>query len=159
MTVREAVAGDADGIGRVHGDSWLVAYAEIFDPEFLKEAVERRRGMWRKLLEDPSMRETTMLVAEVDGDIAGFIHFGESEVLGLYVHPDAWGSGVAQQLMGQFRPTGDAILWTFAGSAQARRFYEKSGWKLTDEQKTRDFGDGVPRTQVQYRLAAPTAQA
>jgi hypothetical protein len=32
----------------------------------LQQAVERRRGLWRKFLADASMRETTLLVAEVD---------------------------------------------------------------------------------------------
>jgi GNAT superfamily N-acetyltransferase len=152
MTVREATAGDADGIGRVHAESWLVAYAGIFPSGFLSQAVEQRRGMWGQLLADPWMQETTLLVAEVDGRIAGFLHFGESEVFGLYVHPDAWGTGVAQRLMERFRPTGEAVLWTFPESAQARRFYEKCGWELTGAQTTRDFGDGVQRPQVQYRL-------
>ena len=58
-----------------------------------------------------------MLVAEVGGEVVGFIHFGPSteneevgEVYGLYVHPSSWGTGAAQALNGQGRGVAVGII-------------------------------------------------
>ena len=42
------------------------------------------------------------------------------------------------------------ILWTPAGAAQARRFYEREGWRLSGEEEP-ESGFGLPL--VQYERA------
>ena len=43
------------------------------------------------------------------------------------------------------------MLWTLAGAGRARRSYERSGWRLADGRRTRDFGDGRELPPVEYR--------
>ena len=55
---------------------------------------------------------------------------------GLYVVPEAWGSGVADALhdagLDHLRSRGETRcrLWVLEHNARARRFYERRGWEL-----------------------------
>jgi len=59
------------------------------------------------------------------------------EVLAFYLHPDAWGSGVAQALIARcheyLRDLGcvEAVLWVLRDNPRARKFYENAGWSAT----------------------------
>lgn len=164
MIIRDAIATDAAALGRVHGDAWQSAYEGLFDASFLMRAVEQRRHSWDRRLAEPSIGETTLLVALIGADVAAFWHGGpceadpgRQEVFAVYAHPDQWGSGVAVALMQaglkRLARTGDAeaVLWTLQGAARARRFYEKTGWLLTGDRRGHDFGDGRRTPLVQYR--------
>ena len=56
------------------------------------------------------------------------------EVYAFYVHPDHWGSQVANELMlATISALGDdgwplARLWVLRDNPRARRFYERHGW-------------------------------
>jgi GNAT superfamily N-acetyltransferase len=107
----------------------------------------------------------TLLVAEQNERISGFVHFGPeesdvalAEIYGLYVHPAYWGSGSAQALMGQALhlladsfPT--SVLWTHAEAVRARRFYSKSGWSETGSEHQATLWDGISYPAVQYGRA------
>jgi GNAT superfamily N-acetyltransferase len=74
----------------------------------------------------------------------------------MFVTPAWQGSGLAQALMdlaleeARGRGFERMTLWSAAGAAQARRFYEREGWTLTgEEQPDSDFG--LPL--VQYERA------
>ncbi len=164
LLVRPAVSADADALGEVHAESWRVAYAGLFQETFLERAAGERRSGWSNRLLSPWLQQTTLLVGVDDGRVAAFFHGGPSEdqrgvheVFGFYVHPDAWGTGAAGELMAQgmtcLAGSGDrvVVLWTLCEAHRARRFYEKSGWSLTDKRRTRDFGDHLPRQLVQYQ--------
>ncbi len=79
------------------------------------------------------------------GCIAGQILTEATELKKFYVHPRAWGTGLAQQLHQQFvqwsieQERASAVLWTDVLFHRAHRFYEKQGWVNT--QKTRDLAD------------------
>lgn len=168
VTIRRATAADADGLGRVHADAWLVAYSNLFAEGFLQEAAERRRRAWPGHFANPEVLGSLLLVAveavdDADRPVA-FLNAGPSEqvpgiqeVLAFYAHPDAWGTGAAAALMRRglehLAESGDheAVLWTLAGAGRARRFYEKNGWRLEDGHRARDFGDGRELPLVEYR--------
>jgi ribosomal protein S18 acetylase RimI-like enzyme len=107
--------------------------------------------------------DTWALLVTVDGAAAGHVGFhvargnpfedpdgwregpsnpGEAHLWHLFVLPDHWGSGVADVLHGAALETMEAQgyerarLFTPAGNARARRFYERRGWRsgyrLTD---------------------------
>lgn len=168
VTIRRATAADVDGLGRVHADAWLAAYGEVFSTDFLQEAAERRRQAWPGHFADPSRLGSLLLVAVEpveDGErLLAFLNAGPSEqlsgvqeVLAFYAHPSAWGTGAAAALMrrglGHLAGSGgrEAVLWTLADAARARRFYEKNGWRLAAGHRTRDFGDGRELPLVEYR--------
>jgi GNAT superfamily N-acetyltransferase len=164
--VRPAVASDADAIGDAHAESWLAAYAGIFDREFLVAAAESRRTGWRNSIDHLLAPPNVLLVGELEGRVVAFGHAAPSgepstvEVCGLYAHPAAWGSGVANALMQELLVVAGAgfdtsMLWTFRQAARARRFYEKVGYNLTGRERAEDLTDWstgatVPRPAVQY---------
>jgi GNAT superfamily N-acetyltransferase len=159
--VRVAVPNDADGIGEAHAEAWRVAYAGLFPADQLEVAVEVRRRMWVGLVGDPALGGT-LLVAEKEGVVIGFIHFGATsedhrtaEVYGFYVHPSAWGTGTAQALMGRALASVSevihrAILWTHQDAQRARSFYAKSGWTATGDQRRVTTWDGLDYSAVEY---------
>jgi len=134
--IRPGTPDDAEGVARVHVETWQAAYAHALPREQLQalsveEAVERSR------------RWPPTFVAERDGEILGFVSVGASrdpatdgELFAIYVHPEHWGTGVGRALIeageAELRKLGheDAILWVLDDNPRARRFYELAGWSL-----------------------------
>lgn len=143
ISIRDATPSDAVGIGESHAEAWRIAYRDLFDDRFLRDAVEDRRLRWQDEWPDTAKDESFLLVSERDQEVVGFVHAGWSEdpasqeIFGFYVHPNHWGQGVAEPLMDMAmsrmadRSSGRVILWTHRGAARARRFYERTGWVLT----------------------------
>jgi len=159
--VREATPDDADSIGEAHAEAWRIGYDELFPRPLLEAAVDVRRRMWVGLVSDPALGGT-LLVAEEAGEVVGFIHFGPAsgndeigEVYGLYVLPSAWGTGSAQALMDRAVASLAesftlAVLWTHAEAERARRFYAKSRWTETGDQRQETTWDGLAFPAVEY---------
>jgi GNAT superfamily N-acetyltransferase len=134
--IRRATAGDAEAIARVQVRSWHHAYADIVAPEDLAEhTFASRTERWRALL---ATGESTTLVVEVQGAIAGFATVVPGELRALYVDPPAQGAGAGSALLGaahdELRAAGhrEATLWVFEANAHARAFYERHGWAAED---------------------------
>lgn len=71
----------------------------------------------------------------VDGEVVGFAILGEAELEHLYVHPDHQDRGAGSLLLERAkarRPSG-LRLWLFQQNADARRFYERHGFRLVEE--------------------------
>ena len=89
-----------------------------------------------------------VLIAEVDGRIAGFAAIIESdeamELDGLFVEPDCWrqriGSALADVATYEARRRGLSL--TVVASPSAREFYEKCGFTVEGEAQTR-FGPAL----------------
>jgi GNAT superfamily N-acetyltransferase len=81
-----------------------------------------------------SARVGEMIVADVDGGVAGFVLVVDDEVEQVYVASRHRGTGVAGVLMAeaerQVRANGHSEGWlaVVAGNARARAFYERNGW-------------------------------
>jgi N-acetylglutamate synthase-like GNAT family acetyltransferase len=142
IRVRNATAADGEEIGEAHAQAWVAAYDHIFDPAFLRKAAEGRRTGWPRSMYRLLAAPNILLVGEVNGRVLGFAHATPSpaarraEVRGFYCHPDAWGTGVATQLMTQclLALSDDAeevFLWTPRDAHRARHFYEKFGFHAT----------------------------
>jgi GNAT superfamily N-acetyltransferase len=163
LRVRRATLADAAAIAEVHVRTWQSAYEHVFGAERLTGVtVEQRLPMWRQILQT---EEQKAFVAEDEDDrIIGWCTVGPSrdddadgELWGIYVLPDAWGSGAGTVLMaagvGALRESGcrEVILWVLEDNPRARRFYEREGWVLDGECKEDEFL-GVAVTEVRYRL-------
>jgi GNAT superfamily N-acetyltransferase len=168
--IRAAVRSDADGIGEAHAEAWRVGYADLFPADQLEAAVDLRRRMWSGLVGGSAL-PGTLLVAEEDRDVLGFIHFGVSaesprlgEVFGFYVHPSSWGSGTGRDLMApavtSMADSFDrAVLWTHSDAGRAQRFYAKSGWTRTGNEHRVSTWDGLEYPAIEYeRLLGPGNQ-
>lgn len=142
VVVREARPEDAEACAAVHVASWQVAYRGMVPDEYLDTLrAEDRLSVWQEALgqEQPI---GCILLAEVDGEVAGFCSFRPHPTLDaswallptLYLAPSAIGRGVGALLLtaGLARLESDGFehveLWVHPDNHRARRFYERHGW-------------------------------
>ena len=82
-----------------------------------------------------------VIVAEVEGSLAGFAAVVGGELDGLFVEPDLWGRGIGKALVDaaahQAREKG--LTLTVVAQPGARRFYESCGFSVEGDEQTR-FG-------------------
>jgi GNAT superfamily N-acetyltransferase len=143
VVVREAGAADAEGIARVHTDSWRETYGGVLNQRyFTSDAFERRRDTWVRFFALQS-RPGRPWVAEVDGRIVGFAHAGDAahpdaskgfpparsvHLFTMYVLVTELGTGVGQALLDAVIGDGPAQLWVLRGNARACAFYRRNGF-------------------------------
>jgi L-amino acid N-acyltransferase YncA len=101
MQLRDATAADLPAILEIHNDA-IVTTTAIWDET--EVGIDERR-QW---LEDRQSAGLPVLVAEIDGTVAGFASFGPWRAKtgyrftmenSIYVHPELRGRGVANALM------------------------------------------------------------
>jgi len=89
-----------------------------------------------------------VIVAELGGEIAGFVAVVGGELDGLFVEPDLWGRGIGRALADaathEARKRGLALK--VIANPRARRFYEQCGFSLEGEAQTR-FGPALRMTK------------
>jgi ribosomal protein S18 acetylase RimI-like enzyme len=156
--IRPATPDDAEAVARVHVETWRAAYAHALSPEGLASlSVTQRAELHRR---------SPPVVAEVDGEIVGFVSVGpgtdpdtDGELYAIYVLPDHWGSGLGRALMQageeRLRELGHqhAILWVLEDNPRARRFYEAAGWTLDGTRRPIEiFGQPVPEIRYEKSL-------
>ena len=166
-TVRPAVAGHADAIGRVQVETWRVAYQGLMPDEAIASFdVESRQRLWREGLARVRQPGSATFVAELDGEVVGFASVGrsrdeeaghEGELYAIYVHPSRWGQGIgrallerAEESMREFGFDG-ALLWVMEGNERGERFYRAAGWER-DGSKVDTF-QGFEVAELRYRKA------
>ncbi|MET9271262.1 GNAT family N-acetyltransferase [Kribbella sp. NPDC003557] len=128
MTVRPAVAGDADAVAAIWYAGWRDGHLGHVPDELV--AVRTEESFWTRAAE--RIADTT--VAVVGDEVAGFVMVVGDEVEQVYVAGAHRGSGVAGTLLTeaerQVRAAGHQEAWlaVATGNARARRFYERNGW-------------------------------
>lgn len=139
--IRPEEPADAEAVARVHTRSWQHGYAGILPDELLATIDPAARA--RARMETPPDSPFTTLVAECDGEIAGFVTYGPyrrkhtsdpdpefGEILAIYVDPPHWGAGVGSVLMRaalDALPQPEARLWVLEKNVAAQAFYRKHG--------------------------------
>lgn len=185
IRARPAVVDDADALAAAHIEGWRVGYRDLLPDEFLDapEFAAERLDRWRRWVWCEWSPQSQMFAVEVDGRVVGMGHAGPArtvaecdqshpngtsfstttgEVYGFYVHPDAWGSGAATELMRTceafLRAAGfaDAVLWVLRDNPRARAFYEKAGWTASGRDALWEgpsTGSRIPSplVEVEYR--------
>jgi ribosomal protein S18 acetylase RimI-like enzyme len=170
MRIRRATYEDAAAVAAVHVASWEGAYRglvpdDVMDPR----TVEERTRFWRGQLAAPPPR-TRVLVAEIDGAVAGFVDVGPATdddvddpdrtglIHALYVDPAFAGGGVGRALLeaGE-RDLAErwflgAVLAVLTGNARARRFYEAAGYRALGPQRPSRWAGGAPELRYVKRL-------
>jgi GNAT superfamily N-acetyltransferase len=125
VNLRPARPDDAAAIAVVHRTAMRVSLS--FLPE-LHTAVEDLAYFSERFL--PA---NTVWVAEVDGQVAGYIGFDAEWINHLYLSPDAQGQGIGSLLLAKALENGRTRrLWTFQRNTRARRFYETRGFTLIE---------------------------
>jgi ribosomal protein S18 acetylase RimI-like enzyme len=152
VVIRAGTRKDAEATARVHVESWAAAYT-LKGP-----SLQQRLDLHR--------RSPPSFVAEVDGEVVGFVGVGpsrdpdaEGELYTIYVHPGHWGTGVGRELMrageGRMGELGyrRVVLWVLDGNARAQRFYESAGWVADGERRTIEFvGESIPEVRYAKQL-------
>lgn len=142
MRVRPARLSDVAAIRGCYLRSWRAAYDGHVPPDVLAEAIESRRGFdWASGIEAD---DSIVLVAPAAEDtVLGVLQVDERppsprvgpEVVMLYVDPEAWGTGVARDLLAggvswaAHRGHREVRLRVVEDHRRARRFYEREGWR------------------------------
>jgi GNAT superfamily N-acetyltransferase len=152
MLIRPGTQDDADAGASLHVRSWAAAYT-LTGP-----SLEARLDQHRRF--PPSF------VAEIDGELVGFVGVGPSrdedadgELYTIYVDPAHWRTGVGRALIRageeRLRELGcrTVVLWALDGNARAQRFYESEGWTLDGECRTIEFvGESIPEVRYAKQL-------
>ncbi|QPQ31673.1 GNAT family N-acetyltransferase [Lysinibacillus sp. JNUCC 51] len=107
MKIRKANIEDAQGIGKVHVDSWRTTYKGILPDDFLNNlSYEQRTELWKKNISDLT---NYVLVAENEQDeIIGFATGGTrktnsvpnaTDLTSIYLLEEYQGMGIGKQLL------------------------------------------------------------
>ena len=126
--IRPAEPADVDAIAVVWSASWLDGHRGHVPDELVavrtEESFRTRAGA---LVADTA-------VADVDGEVAGFVTVVGDEVEQVFVSASHRGSGIAAALLAEgerrVRANGHRTAWlaVVAGNARARAFYVREGW-------------------------------
>ena len=164
--IRYATPGDAAAISVIYQQSTQSAYQD-FMPEapIYSRLLDRLEPFWAQKLTIPPSRAQRVLVAEYEGRVAGFVKIGAPSSAGaeesaaedtgelhcLFVVPEFMGQRIGARLLARatelLREDGyrQAMLWVFSRNLQARRFYERHGWRT----------DGIERPDPALSFLTP----
>ncbi len=88
----------------------------------------------RKNVAEVYLPNTDTWVAEVDGEVIGFIALMDSEVGAIFLQPLHHGKGIGRALMDKARSLhGNLEVEVFKENAIGRNFYSKYGFELLEE--------------------------
>lgn len=164
MKIRRATPADAEAVGRIHVESWNVAYRGLMPDEVIaKTDLAYRTKFWAERIADP---DWPVFVIDKGGESVAFCQMVPSkdsdqdptrvgQITSLHVLPHLRGRGhgraLVDHVIAEFRRRGFAelTLWVLEENRDARRFYEKYGFR--QDGGTRRY----PKTQVpevRYRI-------
>lgn len=170
MTLRRALAADAEAVARIHVESWNVAYRGIMpDDVIAKTDLAYRTKFWAERIADP---EWPVFVIEADGVSVAFCQMIPSQdegddasrvghITSLHVLPQLRGQGFGRALMdhvlGEFQRRGftTVTLWVLEQNWSARRFYEKYGFQLVSGLQ---YYRNTRVPEVRYRIRLPVSR-
>src|SRR5436190_6585482 len=137
LKVRPVVASDADAVA----DVFLAALAEMtYLPELYTEQ-ETRTFITEVLLPN-----NEVWVAIKDGDLVGFVGFGDGSLRHLWVFPRSQGQGVGTALLSlaMERCPAGLQLSVYQQNVGARRLYERHGFHLIELRDGQDNEENEP---------------
>jgi GNAT superfamily N-acetyltransferase len=167
-TVRTAVPEDVEAIADVHVRSWQWAYAGLLPDDLLAGLrTEDRVPQWQRRVDaaDPSR---TLLLADVDGAVVGFVAVGAGreqvggpevgELMAIYLVREVAGTGTGRALheagLAWLTARGFTLarLWVLSSNSRARDFYERMGWRPDGETRVETIGVEVEETRYELDL-------
>ena len=164
MTLRRATSADAEAVGRIHVESWSVAYRGIMpDDVIAKTDLAYRTQFWAERIADP---DWPVFVIEEGDECVAFCQMIPSRdadddpkqvghITSLHVLPHLRGRGHGRALVDHVltefgrRGFAEVTLWVLEGNRSARNFYEHYGFQLDGAVRR------YPRTdvpEVRYRI-------
>jgi putative acetyltransferase len=140
--IREARVDEGPILAAVQELASLAALAHVFPPETYPYPREAVRARWAAAVMEP---ETRTLIAVSGEEPVGAACVTDGWLEGLYVVPERWGTGLADELhdraLDEVQGLGSAScrLWVLEDNHRARRFYERRGWRENGETRVVEF--------------------
>jgi GNAT superfamily N-acetyltransferase len=123
----------------------LQAHASLELPEYRQQLLRTPDAIH---LPPAQIANGQVIVAEYNGQVAGFAAVVGGELDGLFVEPELWGRGIGRALVDaathEARRKGLALR--VIANPSARRFYVSCGFTAEGEEQTR-FGIGIRMTK------------
>lgn len=169
VTVRDATPGDAAAIERVAQASWRDTYRDIFEPAFIEDFLGRNysEAALASAAEAAATREgTEFLVAEREGAVIGYLHFGEGqrgpELFRVYADPAHYSTGVGSALLSELHRRIEGrveayVLDVHSRNERGRAFYERNGFVTVGGGSTEDCDLTLRRTLRPTGVRKPQA--
>ncbi|MFS0780681.1 N-acetyltransferase family protein [Bacillus sp. 1P06AnD] len=145
MKIREANILDADGIAKVHVDSWRATYKGIMPEELLNHlSYESRTELWKKNISD---KNNYIVIAEnEEGQVIAFVTAGKREtnlvensgdLTSIYACEEYKGKGIGKKLLQEafshFKTIGyNKIFVEVLEDNKTKYFYEYYGAELVN---------------------------
>jgi GNAT superfamily N-acetyltransferase len=164
IQIRTASKSDAEAITEIQSAAICEAYRDVWSVDKLASILgdaRTRADCWREHL-----GTWGTLVAEVNGDIAGFVDFEAceddvspetvGEVVVLCVRPDWWGMGIGEAIlrdaMARLRDSGwvEVVIWVVLENRRAVAFCKRLGFRMDESVRNFDT-DGTPARRVRLR--------
>jgi ribosomal protein S18 acetylase RimI-like enzyme len=163
--IRPATEADTAGIAEVQVRTWQKAYAGLLPAEQLDGmSVERSHRGWASRLATLAPNGA-LLVADLDGEIAGFVSCGPSldedappdrgQIYAIYVRAAHWRAGIGRQLndaaLESLRANGfrAATLWVLRANTRACDFYTTVGWVADGAEQSEEI-HGMTADEIRY---------
>jgi ribosomal protein S18 acetylase RimI-like enzyme len=157
VTVRDATPDDAAAIRRVAQASWRDTYRDIFEPAFIEDFLNRNysEAALAGAAESARRDESAFLVAERDGTIVGYLHFGDGprgpELSRIYADPAHYGTGVGSALLAELHRRIEGrvqayVLDVHSRNERGRAFYDRNGFVEAGGGATEDCNLTLRRT-------------
>jgi len=152
--IREANAADVPALADLARRTWLDAFGATVAPEnAAAEAAEgRSEERFRAVL-----AERTILVAEENGVLAGYVEFDDEELCRLYVETALQGRGIGRALLDaalahpRLATTTRVVLQVWDENTRAVQLYESAGFRRTGTKRFA-IGDEIVEDAV-FELA------
>lgn len=150
MEIRTAAKEDANGIAKVHVESWKTTYKDLLSSEYLANlSHESHNEMWEEILEEKNSDSFHAVAVDEEGKIIGFISGGgdrsgdpyiKGELYAIYILESCQRQGLGQKLLLllvehlQGLGINNMLVWVLKDNP-ARQFYESLGASFYKEEE------------------------
>jgi ribosomal protein S18 acetylase RimI-like enzyme len=132
-------------------DVWQSA-SRVGHPFLGEDVLARQRG----LVGEVYLPQARTVVAELDGEIVGFIGLIEAFIGGLFVAPSAHGRGIGRRLvLHAAELEGELAVEVYEANRGARAFYERLGFIAASRRDVDD--DGLPHPLIRMKRRVDAA--
>ena len=147
MVIRKVKYEDIEQIVDIDIKDWKIMYRGIIDDNILKNLDRNKKiEKYKKRYETEKIivaenNETVLGFCWYDDNIENEKNGADSEIVAIYVDCDNLGNGIGKKMMEyvmkELKNEGKRkmILWCLEKNENARKFYEKMGGKLVNDEK------------------------
>ncbi|QYR19637.1 GNAT family N-acetyltransferase [Paenibacillus sp. sptzw28] len=162
ITIRFVSCEDIPHIQSIAHETWNFTYGGIYSKDFIQNFLSKaysRENLIRSVERDLQSTKRKFLIAEYNNEVVGFaqtsqVNDEDYELLRIYVRPEyhkiGIGNGFIQEFIQVLKPIKKLIAWVAKENHIGRSFYEKSGFKESEEKI--ETIEGQSKTQKKYEL-------